>query len=134
MAADPVGQGPLYRGSLYSEKHGRARKWPLWAGDLYIEVTAKAGLTVLSCVSLFYQNSSMSMSSNILLKKSILPIKNVNSPFSAGSHVWYSNPFTLFGHTFELGDFIFHKQMENKGRTTTTEIEVNWSNIKIMVE
>ena len=26
---------------------GRARNWPLWAGDLYTEVTVTAGLTIL---------------------------------------------------------------------------------------
>ena len=47
MAANRVRQGPLYRGSLYSEKGRRARNWSLWAGDLYTEVTVKAGLTVI---------------------------------------------------------------------------------------
>ena len=46
VAADRVRQGPLYRGSLYSEKIGRARNWPLWAGDCFTEVSVKAGLTV----------------------------------------------------------------------------------------
>ena len=29
---------------------GRARKWPLWAGDRFTEVTVKAGLTVYSII------------------------------------------------------------------------------------
>ena len=36
----------LWRG--HNKNVGRARNWPLWAGDLYTEVTVKAGLTVIS--------------------------------------------------------------------------------------
>ena len=39
MAADRVRQGPLYRGSLYSEKRRKSKKlagmgrWPFYRGD-----------------------------------------------------------------------------------------------------
>ena len=47
MAADRI------RRDRHTEVHyivknvGRARNWPLWTGDLYTEVTVKAGLTVM---------------------------------------------------------------------------------------
>ena len=45
----------------------RARQWPLWAGNLYTEVTVKAGLTV--CVIMVGSPLKVSM---IHLKKHVI--------------------------------------------------------------
>ena len=41
-----LGRGRYIEVRYIVKKVRRARNWPLWAGDLYTEVTVKAGLTV----------------------------------------------------------------------------------------
>ena len=61
MAADRVRQG------CYTEVHyivkniGRARNWPLWAGDLYTEVNVKAGLTVHNQTTQYRQGNTVNV-------------------------------------------------------------------------
>ena len=81
VAADRLRLGPLYTEVHYIVKNvGRARNWPLWAGDLYTEVTVKAGLTVIHVSLKCWNNTNwVTFIVNLYFVTRIIDIRNKSS-------------------------------------------------------